>query len=366
MSAPARESEVVWIDDWPSFLALEPEWEKLAHGQASPFVTHAVLRCWFEAFGRGRLRICTVRRGGRLVAALPLRRVRGSLLSWSNDASDAFVPLAETPEDHEALLDGLVRARWPLLVLRAVPAEDAAIARLVERLGVIGVVRREPFEDSPVIDTSGSREDYRATMSQNTRRRVGKHRRKLEREHEARFVVLDVPADPLARVDAALELEAAGWKGRGRSAVMDSRERLAFHRSVARSLAPRGEYVISELHVDGSLAAFDLAIVRGNRVWSLITSYDEALAAYSPGLLLRMAIVEACFDRGLEANDLLGDMMTWKTQFATGTRPTLILRVYRRRPLPLIRHRLRVSVWPHVRGTYNRVHNLRRRMRSPR
>ena len=367
MDASHPESEVVWIDGLQGFLALEDEWEALAHDHPSPFVTHALLRCWFEAWGTGRPRVCTIRRDGRLVAALPLQERRGTLISWSNSASGAVIPLSETPEDLDALLGALAVAGWSQLVLRAVPQDDPATRSLEDRLGHVALLHCVPFDDCPVIHTTGSLDDYLATMSQNTRRRTGKHRRKLEREHDVRFTILDTPDDPADRLEAALALEAAGWKGRGGSSILDSPGRIAFHRAVAETFSARGEYVLSEIHVDGRLAAFDLAVLRHRRVYSLITSYDETLGVnYSLGLVLRMAMVEACFERGMLANHLLGRMLEWKTKFAPVAEPTITLRAYRRRPLPVVRYGLRGAVWPHVEGAYNRGQALRAKARAGR
>jgi CelD/BcsL family acetyltransferase involved in cellulose biosynthesis len=353
--------QVVWVEDLDGFLALEEEWGALARDEPSAGLTHAWMRCWWATFGAGRPRVCTVRRDGRLTGVLPLRSRRGVLSGWSNEETDTLRPLAETAADLEAIVDAVVRTAWSRLNLRGLPEGDPATRLLRERAGAVALTMLDPFRDSPVIETSGTLEDYRAAMSRNTRQRVGKHRRRLEREHDVRLTLLERPQDPLARLDEALRLEASTWKGRAGSAVLSSEKRTAFYRDVAQTFAQDGTFRVSELRVDGRLAAFDVALLRGGHVASLITSYDESLGSYSPGLVLRMAIVEACFEQGLAANDLLGTMLEWKTKFATGSRPTQTLRVYRRRPGPVARYGLRALVWPAIKPRYARLRELRRR-----
>ncbi|MFQ5948998.1 MAG: hypothetical protein ACE5KX_09080, partial [Acidimicrobiia bacterium] len=55
--------------------ALSDEWDLLARAVgASPFVRPGWVRAWAEAFGPGPPAVATVRRAGRLVAALPIFR----------------------------------------------------------------------------------------------------------------------------------------------------------------------------------------------------------------------------------------------------------------------------------------------------
>lgn len=362
MHDDAEHAEVVWVDDFEGFLALEREWDELVRSEPSPFLSHAWLRCWWDSFGHGRRpRVCTVRRGGRLTAAVPLWSRRGLVEGWSNDETDEFRPIAATDADLERLIAAVMDAPWSRLTLRGLPESHRSTHLVLERARRAGRFLFDKREDSPVIETTGTLDDYRRSMSRNTRQRVGKHRRRLEREHDVEISVLTTPPDPLGRVEEALALEAAGWKGRAGSAVLSSEHRTSFYRGLADAFAGDGSFRVSELRVNEQLAAFDLALLRNGRVYSLITSYDESVGNYSPGLVLRMALVEACFEQGLVANDLLGMLLDWKAKFATGTRPTRTLRAYRRRPLPLARHAVRNTVLPLARTQYNRLREVKRR-----
>lgn len=354
----------MWVDDLAEFRALEPEWAELASREPSPFLTHTWMTCWWKAFGQGTPRVCTVRRDGRLVAALPLWSRRGALQGWSNVETDDFLPLAETDDDLRALVDAVGAASWSRLTLRGLPEGHRATELLLARAASWSSVHTDRFDEAPVIETTGTFAEYHAGLSKNTRQRIGKHRRRLERDHEVEIATLVNPPDPVASLDEYLDLEAAGWKGLAGTAVRSTPARVDFYRDVVRAFAATDALRVSELRVDGRLASFDLALVGGGRVASLITSYDEGLGPYSPGLILRMALVEACFEQGYAANDLLGALLDWKTKFITGTRPTLTVRLYRRRPAPLVRYAVRTHAIPHARPLNTKAREAKRRLTS--
>ena len=72
--------------------------------------------------------------------------------------------------------------------------------------------------------------------------------------------------------------------------------------------------------LDGHWAAFDLCLLYGDRLYLLKTGYDERFRRLAPGLVMRLSIVERCFELGIDAHELLGDEAEWKRKFATGER----------------------------------------------
>src|SRR5947209_15236313 len=99
--------DITTITNVADFGAMEEEWNDLvtAHNN-SLFLRHEFLRVWFESFAPGeRLEILTGWSSGRLVAALPLIRQRGSIRGMpmlemagtSNAHSGRFDMIAEDP-----------------------------------------------------------------------------------------------------------------------------------------------------------------------------------------------------------------------------------------------------------------------------
>jgi hypothetical protein len=160
----------------------------------------------------------------------------------------------------------------------------------------------------------------------------------MEREHTVRYELVRSPERLDSELARGLAVEASGWKGAAGTAIVSSPDTLAFYRAVARGFHRTGRLRLSELWLDGRVVAFDLALLHGRRLHLLKTGYDESVRALAPGLVLRRAVVERCFELGLEAHELLGDDMPWKRLFATDERRHMRFAAYGPRPVPLARY----------------------------
>ena len=91
---------IEWVTSGRRLAEIAPPWSELLGPGATPFDRPEWFSAWWSAFAGGAdLRVCTVWRGGRLVAVLPLqRRSRYELTALANDHSPLFRPLAaDTP-----------------------------------------------------------------------------------------------------------------------------------------------------------------------------------------------------------------------------------------------------------------------------
>src|SRR5690606_13483077 len=87
-------------------------------------------------------------------------------------------------------------------------------------------------------------------------------------------------------IEAFLTLEAAGWKGRKRTAMAVDRYRAAFAREAVHRLAEQDLCRIHSLTLDGNTIASLIVFIEQGCAYTWKTAYDESLAAYSPGTLL--------------------------------------------------------------------------------
>jgi CelD/BcsL family acetyltransferase involved in cellulose biosynthesis len=205
------------------------------------------------------------------------------------------------------------------------------------------------MQRSPLVETHGDEGTYLKGLDGSFRRHLARRRRKLEREHATSWRVGADPQDLEAELTAVLELEAAGWKGRDRGAVLCSPAMTDFYRALSRAFHAAGRLRIDTIAVDGRLAAAQICLLDFDRLWMLRTAYDESLRSYGPGLLLSFAAVKWCFATGLEAFELLGDEQKWKRHLATAAHEHAVFRLYRARPLPLARFACRQVALPLVR-----------------
>jgi CelD/BcsL family acetyltransferase involved in cellulose biosynthesis len=348
---------IEWIDDAARFEALADAWDEVARSTGHPFMRHAWLASWWHAFGAGRhLFVCTVRRGGKLVAALPLWR-RGTLAAaLANAHTPTFAPIAADHDALEAVVGAALAAGFPSLVVGPMPAEDesaAAVARMSQ------LARRQTWTqiayDSPIVDLADDPAEFRRRLARGPRRELERLRRKLEREQAPSFELLAEPPDPLAVLERGLELEQRGWKGRRGTAILSSAPTAAFYREVAAGMAAAGMLRLSTLWAGGRLLAFDYGIVSDGALWLPKGAYDEEFRRYAPGLLLLAAEIERAHELGLERVELLGSADPYKLKFASRARRHLFVHSHAWRPVPLARSAYARVGRPFVRSVYRKA-----------
>jgi CelD/BcsL family acetyltransferase involved in cellulose biosynthesis len=172
---------------------------------------------------------------------------------------------------------------------------------------------------SPVMDISDGYEAYlanRRAHSKSLVQRTQRKRRKLEREvGELRFVFDE--RDP-----AALD-ELMRWKS-GQYAEMGEWDRFADPRVVAlvRDLHTSTEKdcagVLSVLYVGDEPGAAHFGLAGPATLATWFPTYDPALSAYSPGILLHFLMAEGAAERGIGELNLGRGAHEYKEQLKTG------------------------------------------------
>jgi CelD/BcsL family acetyltransferase involved in cellulose biosynthesis len=344
-----------WIREPRRLEELSVPWDRLATGNFEPFLRNSWFRSWWDAFGAEReLRTCVLWRGDQLVAAFPLCAAPdGRLVALSNDHSPAFHPLSSDAAAEQAVVAAALDGSSELVV-EGVPV-GSNLDRLMSqvrsrrRLPVV-----EPWQTSPIVDTTGPFERYRAEKKSGWRE-IERRRRKLRREYRVEERLIEAPVDVEGELTRGFEVEASGWKGRAGTAIGSSPETARFYRAVAADLLRHDELRLSSLWVDGRMIAFDFGLVNRARYYLLKTGFEESLRRFAPGLALRLSVVERCFELGLQSHEFLGAEMGWKRLFATHTREHRVFRAYAWRPTTLVRFAYRRTARPVLARAYHRA-----------
>ena len=325
--------------------ALAPGWDELAAAAPSPFLTTTWLAAWEDTYGDGRSHGVVVRDHRAAVAGgawVPHARADvhaeafEHLLEWDVVARDDHARAAVWRALLEHTPDRLV---LPALV-RDAPATEiarrelrAAGYRLIERTGHL----------SPYLELPASAEELMAAVSRNLRSQAGRRRRAFEKEGELRLRTVTDGDDVGPALDAVLRLEAAGWKGREGTAILNQPGTERLYRAFAQDAARAGILRLYLLELDDRLLAADIGLAIGGTGYLLKTSYDEDLGRASPGLLLRAEVLRASIEEGLRAYEFLGGAETYKMQWGPQPRPRVEVTAYRGvRELPVWAWRARV------------------------
>ncbi|MEU9983281.1 GNAT family N-acetyltransferase [Streptomyces sp. NPDC050856] len=308
---------------------------------ATPFQSHSWLHSWWLSYGTpGDLRVVLVRRTGTLVAAAPLRRVRGAVpvLAPLGGAITDFcdVLLDDTRADEAAsALAGALRelARTALIDLREVRRGAA-----VERVYAHWRGPRRRLADSTCLELPVRPLDELVARLPSARaQKVRAGLRRLDR------LGIEEHAVPAPEVPGALrrllDLHRRQWAGRPVTAEHLS-ERFAEHleRSV-RSMVESGEARLTEFTMAGDVVATDLRLMSPRLSGGYLYGADPVLRARKADVatLLMRSGVRECGANGRGTLSLLrGDEAYkhhWRPEPVTNQR------------LLLARRRLAVALW---------------------
>ncbi len=265
------------------------------------------LALWARTFAAPqRFSAITIETDNRLLAALPfVSRRRWPLAEWQTlgnewtTSGELLVDqAADGPRVCEKLLKGLQLHRPGIIAIDGAILTSQTLQNLLQVVQSRGVthVTRERFQ-VPLVDVDGNWPRYLCSRSRNHRRQLRMIGGRAERQGcvvlERHEHLQSGEVEPLLR--ECFGLEAASWKARAGTAVLQHPLAWEFFRDQACELALSGELAIATLRLRGELVAFEYGWQsRGVRA-ALKIGYDESRADLSPGHLLRSRLLEELF-----------------------------------------------------------------------
>jgi CelD/BcsL family acetyltransferase involved in cellulose biosynthesis len=296
--------------------ALRDEWSALAEECGNPFSTWEWAATWWDHFGGDhRLHVTACRRpDGSLVAILPLYLSKRGPLRLArfvgHGVGDVLGPIY-AKDDAElaasAVRQALAEAgrSWDLLLAERMPKDRPS--------GLLsGEVLQE--EANPYLPIDGaSWDDFLASCSSNMRSQIRRKRRKLEREHGARFRLTLEPERLAEDFETLVRLHGARW---GELRAFSDR-RSAFHRDFAARALERGWLRLWTLEADGQAVAAWLGFRFGGVEWYYQSGRNPAWDHRSVGVILLARTIQGAFDDGMSAYAFLRGDEEYKKRFAT-------------------------------------------------
>jgi CelD/BcsL family acetyltransferase involved in cellulose biosynthesis len=312
---------VVVVEDAAGLTDHVPAWEALAAAAIEPNVFYEpwMLLPALRMFGSGeRFRFVFVywsdpgRPGGTpvLCGFFPLcvtrhSHLRASLLRlWSHDYCYLCTPLLRAGQAREALN---TFADWlatdprgcALMEYRKVVGEGPFHHLLVDHLlerGALSSVTR--CHTRAFFRRGADAETYlRGALSGDRRRNLKRGEKRLSEIGPIEYRLFGPGDDIESWAEAFLRLEAAGWKGREKSALDCDATSREFFLTVAREAASRGALLMHALHLDGRPVAMRCSFVTGEGSFFFKPAFDEEYAKCSPGVLVELETI-----RWLHAN----------------------------------------------------------------
>ena len=242
---------IEWLGEPERFEQLGPDWERMLPADARPFDTHTWYRSWYRAFGaEGEMRICLAWEGERLVAAMPLmERRRRWLSAMANVHSNVYRPVGRDAAAVRSVVEAVLARGGGKVSMSALPSDDISLPMMVEiatRAGRRHVVGAE--HTSPIVELDGDFADWRARSKPGWGAPLERFRRKMTREHDASFVIVEAPTRPGLRAGPRLSPSrpAAGRRQRHRDHLRPAdrdllpRDRLELRRARRAAALPGG------------------------------------------------------------------------------------------------------------------------------
>lgn len=254
----------------------------------------AIVRDESESHSRLRLLMpFSVERPGFSIGA-PIVR------AWANSFGPLGTPLVDAEGageimDHFLEAMGREEMRLPsVLVLPDIrlngPFAQMARAISMSRNLPVDVTNEHarPMLDSLKDGDSYLRDSIKASHMREMRRQWGH----LARLGSATYEVARQPKEILMRMEEFLLLEASGWKGKKRSAMLSDRLRAAFAREAVNNLAEIDAARIHTIDLDGKAIASMIVLIMNGEAYTWKTAFNEDFARYSPGKLLTAQITD--------------------------------------------------------------------------
>ncbi|OHV82031.1 GNAT family N-acetyltransferase [Rhizobium sp. LCM 4573] len=219
---------------------------------------------------------------------------------WANPFGPLGTPLVDAEDAAETidnLLEGLARreARLPSVLVMPDIRPNGRFAQLARAVAIgrnLPITLTDAFT-RPMLASDLDGEAYlKQAVSAHHLREMRRLWRQLGQQGRLDYSVARQPEEVRLRMEEFLALEARGWKGRKRSALINDRYRSAFAREAITNLAEVDAVRIHTLDFDGRAIASLVVFLMAGEAYTWKTAYDENFARFSPGKLLMMKLTE--------------------------------------------------------------------------
>jgi CelD/BcsL family acetyltransferase involved in cellulose biosynthesis len=315
---------------------LADEWRELCNEAVDdqPFYRPEWVRAYLRFFApRAKVVIIAARLDGRLQLMLPLIEELGTfskipvrkIKAPVNSCAGRFDAVYSAGPEGEAAIQATWQYLkefdgWDLLQFRDA-IQGSAVGRLAAAAQADGLSTIQ-IDDNPtpyVPIPAGAEVHKQLPINTRLRRQLRQIRRELAEQGATLKLHRVETADP-NMLNRFYELEASGWKGQERTAIL-LYGRKPFLDEIAESAARTGYFTLYLLELNGQLIAGHYGFTHRGCFYSVVVAYNESFGQYSPGHLIIDEIVGDCAARGFRGYDPTGQNQEWKMKWAGQTRP---------------------------------------------
>jgi CelD/BcsL family acetyltransferase involved in cellulose biosynthesis len=289
-------------------------------------------RVWWRHFGEGaELLTLSVRDGDEVIGIAPLMIADGAITFLGGtdlfDYHDFLVIRGKEAVFYNVLWDYLVKLGWHTLELRSVPEGSPTLdllSAIAEEKSVSVDVAQEDV--APLAFLPASWDEYLAGLSKKGRHELRRKLRRLERADSVRQYVCE-NAEMLPR-----SLETFFRLLRASSAdkkAFLTPERESFFLDIAVELAPRGQFKLYFLELDGVPVASCICFDYAGSYLLYNSGYDPEYSALSVGMLNKALCMKDAIDKGRGTFEFLRGAERYKYDLGATDRALYQMTIHR-------------------------------------
>jgi len=300
----------------------ESGWNRLAEQAGSPLLSFE----WFKACAltlhiKDALHIVIYTEQDQLLAIAPLVKVRRHNTYWleimgTSRLCEPADLLAESPEALDILLRG-VRSRGYPLILSRVPADSGLHHEYTDTNGRHrALTKLMPSSTSAHIDTRRDWSDFQSRVSSRRRYEMRRKMKRCTKQGNVRFdISCPEPAELEAAYQLAIRVEAASWKFRSGTAMVQRADLQQFFGTYLRLACARKQVRMCFMYIGDNCVAMHIGIRFNDKLWILKLGYDENWSRCSPGILLAEETIRHCFESDYAGYEFLGSHENWQNNW---------------------------------------------------
>lgn len=329
--------------DETGFAALKPQWNTLLARSRfdTLFLTWEWQTAWWRCLGEGELCLLAWRQDDDLVAIAPLyvteaengrRCVHIVGCIEVSDYVDLIVAAGYEEAIFASLLDWLLgpdAPTWDELDFCNLPQVSLTYQLLPEVAAGRGLPAITHLEDvCPIIELPGDWESYLSQrLDKKQRHEVRRKLRKIEREVQIHWYVVDATCNLAAEAEAFIQLHKLS---KAEKHEFMTPEMEGFFHELIQVMYQAGWLHLAFLDIDGQKAAAMLSFIYKGRLLVYNSGYDpHQYAELSPGIVLTSYVIRDAIERGCHIFDFLQGDEVYKYRF--GATDTAVYRTRIRR-----------------------------------
>jgi len=163
---------------------------------------------------------------------------------------------------------------------------------------------------------------YWEARGKNLKHNMKRQRSRLEKEGvKTSLEVITQPEEIVWAIKNYGELEAAGWKAEGGTAIAPANVQGRFYRAMLENFCRQGSGRVYQYRFDDRVVAVDLCIEGNGSLIILKTTYHESIKNSSPAFLMRQEAFRQLFAEGrISRIEFYGKLMEWHTRWSDEAR----------------------------------------------